>query len=47
MLAERIARYIEQADFQEIIINDNLIIIEFFNPNNGETRIVKIIIEKE
>ena len=47
ILAERIARYIEQTDFQEITINDNLITIEFFNPNNGEASTINIIIEKE
>ena len=47
MLAERIARYIEQTDFQEITINNNNIItIEFFNPNNGEASTINIIIEK-
>ena len=47
ILAERIARYMEQTDFQEITINDNLITIEFFNPNNGEASTINIIIEKE
>ena len=47
ILAERIARYIEQTDFQEITINDNLITIEFFNPNNGEASTINMIIEKE
>ena len=47
ILAERIARYIEQTDFQEITINDNLITIEFFNSNNGEASTINMIIEKE
>lgn len=47
ILAERIARYIEQTDFQEITINNNLITIEFFSPNNGEASTINIIIEKE
>ena len=47
ILAERIARYIEQTNFQEITINDNLITIEFFNPSNGEASTVNMIIEKE
>lgn len=47
ILAERIARYIEQTDFQEITINDNLITIEFFNPSNGEASTINMIIEKE
>ena len=47
ILAERIGRYIEQTDFQEITINDNLITIEFFNPNNGEASTINMIIEKE
>lgn len=47
ILAERIARYIEQTDFQEITINDNLITINFFNPNNGEASKINMIIEKE
>lgn len=47
ILAERIARYIEQTDFHEITINDNLITIEFFNPNNGEASTINMIIEKE
>lgn len=47
ILAERIARYIEQTDFQEITINDNLITIEFFNPSNGEASTINIIIKKE
>ena len=47
ILAERIARYIKQTDFQEITINDNLITIEFFNPNNGEASTINMIIEKE
>lgn len=47
ILAERIARYIEQTDFQEIKINNNLITIDFFNPNNGEASTINIIIEKE
>lgn len=47
ILAKRIARYIEQTDFQEITINDNLITIEFFNPNNGEASTINMIIEKE
>lgn len=46
-LAERIARYIEQTNFQEITINDNLITIDFFNPNNGETSTINMIIKKE
>ena len=47
MLVERISRYIEETDFQEITINDNLITIEFFNPNNGEASTINMIIEKE
>ena len=47
ILAERIARYIKQTDFQEITINDNLITIEFFNPSNGEASTINMIIEKE
>ena len=47
ILAERIARYMEQTDFQEITINNNLITIEFFNPNNGEASTINMIIEKE
>lgn len=47
ILAERIARYIEQTDFQEITINNNLITIDFFSPNNGEASTINIIIEKE
>ncbi len=47
ILAERIARYIEQIDFQEITINNNLITIDFFNPNNGEVSTINMIIEKE
>ena len=47
ILAERIARYIEQTDFQEITINDNLITIEFFNPSNGEASTINMIIEEE
>lgn len=47
ILVERIARYIEQTNFQEITINDNLITIEFFNPNNGEASTINMIIEKE
>lgn len=47
ILAEKIARYIEQIDFQEITINNNLITIEFFNPNNGEASTIEMIIEKE
>ena len=47
ILAKRIARYIKQTDFQEITINDNLITIEFFNPNNGEASTINMIIEKE
>lgn len=47
ILAERIARYMKQTDFQEITINDNLITIEFFNPNNGEASTINMIIEKE
>lgn len=47
ILAERIARYIEQTDFHEITINDNLITIEFFNPTNGESSTFNMIIEKE
>lgn len=47
ILAERIAKYMEQTDFQEITINDNLITIEFFNPNNGEASTINMIIEKE
>ena len=47
ILAERIARYIEQTNFQEITINDNLITIEFFNPNNGGASTINMIIEKE
>lgn len=47
ILAERIARYMEQTDFQEITINDNLMTIEFFNPNNGEASTINMIIEKE
>ena len=47
ILAERIARYIEKTDFQEITINDNLIAIDFFNPNNGEASTINMIIEKE
>ena len=47
ILAERIARYIDQTDFQEITINNNLITIEFFSPNNGEASTINIIIEKE
>ena len=47
ILAERIARYIEQTDFQEITINNNLITIEFFKPNNGEASTINMIIEKD
>lgn len=47
ILAERIARYIEQTDFQEITINDNLITIDFFNPNNGEASTINMLIEKD
>lgn len=47
MLAERIVKYIEETDFQEITINDNLITIEFFNPSNGEACTINMIIEKE
>lgn len=47
ILAERIARYMEQTDFQEITITDNSITIEFFNPNNGEASTINMIIEKE
>lgn len=47
ILAERIADYIKQPDFQEITINNNLIMIELFNPNNGEASTINIIIEKE
>lgn len=47
ILAERIARYIEQTDFQEIAITDNSITIEFFNPNNGEASTINMLIEKE
>lgn len=47
ILAERIARYMEQTDFQEITINDNLITIEVFNPNNGEASTINMIIEKD
>ena len=47
ILAERIARYIEQTNFQEITINDNLITIEFFNPSNGEASTINMIIEEE
>lgn len=47
ILAERIARYTEQTDFQEITINDNLITIEFFNHNNGEASTINMTIEKE
>ena len=47
ILVERIARYIEQTDFHEITINDNLITIEFFNPSNGEASTINMIIEKE
>lgn len=47
ILAERIARYMEQTDFQEITITDNLITIDFFNPNNGEASTINMIIEKE
>ena len=47
ILAERIARYIEQTDFHEITINDNLITIEFFNPSNGEASTINMTIEKE
>ena len=47
ILVERISRYIEETDFQEITINDNLITIEFFNPNNGEASTINMIIEKE
>lgn len=47
ILAERIAEYIKQPDFQEITINNNLITIDFFNPNNGEASTINIIIEKE
>ena len=47
ILTERIARYIEQTDFHEITINDNLITIEFFNPSNGEASTINMIIEKE
>ena len=46
ILAERIARYIEQTDFQEITINNNLITIEFFNHNNGEASTINMIIER-
>lgn len=46
-LVEKIAKYIKQADFQEIKINNNLITIDFFNPNNGEASTINIIIEKE
>lgn len=31
----------------KITINDNLITIEFFNPNNGEASTINMIIEKE
>ena len=47
ILAERIAGSIYQPDFQEITINNNLVTIEFFNPNNGEASTLNIIIEKE
>ena len=47
ILAETIARYIERNDFQEIKINNNLITIDFFNPNNGEESTINMIIEKE
>lgn len=47
ILAERIARYMEQTDFQEITITDNSITIELFNPNNGEASTINMIIEKE
>lgn len=47
ILAEIIARYIEQYDFQGIKINNNLIAINFFNPNNGEASTINMIIEKE
>ena len=47
ILSERIVKYIEETDFQEITINDNLITIEFFNPNNGEASTINMIIEKE
>lgn len=47
ILAERIARYMEQTDFQEIAITDNSITIEFFNPNNGEASTINMLIEKE
>lgn len=47
ILAERIVKYIEETDFQEITINDNLITIEFFNPSNGEACTINMLIEKE
>ena len=47
ILAETIARYIERNDFQEIKINNNLIAIDFFNPNNGEASTINMIIENE
>lgn len=47
IVVERIARYIELNDFQEIKINNNLITIDFFNPNNGEASTINMIIEKE
>ena len=47
ILAEIIARYIEQYDFQGIKINNNLIAIDFFNPNNGEASTINMIIEEE
>ena len=47
ILVERIVKYIEETDFQEITINDNLITIEFFNPSNGEACTINMIIEKE
>ena len=47
ILAEIIARYIEQYDFQGIKINNNLIAIDFFNPNNGEASTINMIIENE
>ena len=47
ILAETIARYIERNDFQKIKINNNLIAIDFFNPNNGEASTINMIIEKE
>ena len=47
IVAERIARYIKRTDFQKIKITNNLITIDFFNPNNGEASTINMIIEKE